>query len=304
LDYFKKHDALAKSLTEVKQCIDKITTFATTKGYRVFWRGQANHEWGLTSSLVRQLTPLTAIDDDLLNRVEQELLDEATGWITELGQAPYSEPLAKLAYLQHHGIPTRLLDFTSDPWKAVFFSADSHDHVDGRVFALMVANADVIGVTPAGTPWRDYSMNEVKIYDPSQAGVVFPRLVAQGGVLAVGRLPSTQPYREVWDDVIKDSRGMLAEEVRRVLSIPFKLSPFKPGEAQPIDAGIATPIGLTFRVHVDKSSIRRDLAGAPGRISPGGTTSTHKSVYPDAAGMATHSTIIQGLRKGVLVLSE
>jgi hypothetical protein len=92
---------------------------------------------------------------------------------------------------------------------------------------------------------------------------------------------------------------LLAEEVRRILSIPFKLSRLgpKPSKAQP-------PIGFTFRIHVDKVSMRRDLAGsgAMRRISPPGRNITHRDVYPDVDGMVRNSAFLRGLANGVLVL--
>jgi FRG domain len=90
-------------------------------------------------------------------------LKEATGWIAELGEAAYAQPLAKMAYLQHHGIPTRLIDFTENPWMAVFFAAESNDGVDGRLFALIVEDSEIMSATPEGTPWRTYGTNVVNL---------------------------------------------------------------------------------------------------------------------------------------------
>ncbi|MCK4593966.1 FRG domain-containing protein [bacterium] len=303
-DYYSECDSRAVTLSDVKNNIDTINEFAQSNGYNVFWRGQANHEWGLVSSLVRKLALAAVVNNALLDRVEQALLDEASRWISDLRDQVYINPLAKLAYLQHNSIPTRLIDFTLKPWMAVFFAAESHDNVDGRIFAIMVNDTDLINVTPQGTPWRTYNTKEVKIYDPNKAGLVFPRLAAQGGVLALGRLPSTKPYRIAYDKFLDKPRSLLAGEVRRILSIPFKLSKFDPASTtSPIPARATTPIGLTFRLHVDKDSIRRDLAGMPGRnISPKSEKATHSIVYPDASGMVAHSKILQGLERGVLVL--
>lgn len=301
-DFYKSCDSVAKSLSEVKANIDKIAQHAADKGYRVFWRGQANHEWGLVSSLMRRLG---AVDDKTLNKVEDKILNEAGDWVSELGQVPYTEPLAKLAYLQHHGVPTRLLDFTSEAWMAVFFAVEGDDEVDGRLFAILVDQASVLPAPPAGTPWRSFGTNEVRVFDPIAAGLNFPRLQAQSGVLVVGRLPSTRPHRKGYDRLLEAERSLLAEEVRRILSVPFKLSRFDPaGPANGVPNGASTPIGLTFRIHVDKESVRRDLAGVGrgNRTSPAATKITHRSVYPDAAGMLSHSKVLRGLDKGVLLI--
>lgn len=303
-DYYRIGEWIADKLSELKSTFDLITAYAQEKNAQVFWRGQADHSWGLVSSLARRLAGTADLDDDLLARVEQALLDEAGDWVADLKTAAYARPLAKLAYLQHHGVPTRLLDFTTNPWVATFFAAETPDNVDGRVFALLVPNDAILEGTPDATPWQNYGQDEIRIFDPSTHGVVFPRLTAQNGVFAVGRLPSTQPYREAHDAVLNAKRALLAEEVRRILSIPFALSPLKAIDVNPrIPNGAVLPIGLTIRLHVDKSSVRRDLAGRSGnRASPAGSSTTHKSVYPDVGGMVTNSALLRGLANGVIVL--
>jgi hypothetical protein len=295
-DYFQSNEAVASNLKELTRYIRLITEYAEQRGLQVFWRGQAHHEWALMSSLARRLAQIAVVDDELMDRIEQALLDESDQWILELKEACYKEPLAKLAYLQHHGVPTRLLDFTSNPWFATFFAAESHDDSDGRLFALLVRENDVLPKTPRDTPWRSYKTNQIKIYDPAQAGIVFSRLQAQKGVLAVGRLPSTQPHRLAHDPVLGAKRSLLAEEVRRLLSIPFKLSPLMHlNGLVSVPPGATSPVGLTIRLHIDKESLRR-------KLSRGMHRATHRTMYPDVGGMVTHSTVIRGLARGVIVV--
>ncbi|HWU53415.1 MAG TPA: FRG domain-containing protein [Tahibacter sp.] len=223
-DYYKAFDKIIASLTELRTQIDAIDQFARDQNLRVFWRGQLDHRWGLTSSLVRKLSVAAVPDDVLLNKVEERIVNDSLEWVSALQIPPYDAgPLAQLAYMQHHGVPTRLLDFTRNPWVAVFFAVETGDDIDGRVFAILVEENALITGVPPGYPWRTYGTDEIKIWDPVPDGIAFPRLVAQSGVLAVGRLPSTQPHRAAWDSEINDERSLLAEEVRRIMSIPIKL---------------------------------------------------------------------------------
>jgi hypothetical protein len=194
--------------------------------------------------------------------------------------------------------PTRLLDFTTNYWMAMFFACEGMDHTDGRVFAHFSDKTDILQTVPTGYPWRNYSTDKIVMLDPIASKVVFPRIKAQSGYLAVGRLPSTKPFCRGMDPIIKKRRNMLAEEIRRILSIPFRL-----GGKLPL-AAHKKAMGLTFRIHVDKESVRRDLAGnASGmRISPKGSSITHESVYPDAAGMVACSNFLKGLSKGVVIV--
>jgi hypothetical protein len=64
-DYYDDNgDVVATTLSEVKSFVDAIDTHGNSKGWRVFWRGQANHEWGLISSLARALSVDGAVVDD------------------------------------------------------------------------------------------------------------------------------------------------------------------------------------------------------------------------------------------------
>lgn len=298
-NYYQAHDEIVASLTDLVAKIRRIEEYAASHGLQLYWRGQKDNTWGLTSSLVRQLAVPGVPDDLMLNRVEDRLLADAEAWVADLQAPPLDEALSRLAYMQHHGVPTRLIDFTRDPWVALFFAVEGADAVDGRLFALLIEPSALLSTIPPGTPWRSYRTNEIRMFDPAIAGIKFPRLVVQSAVLAVARLPSTQPHRATFDPVLNKSRSMLAEEVRRIMSIPLKLS-----GTNPIPPGAASPIGLTLRIHVDKESVRRDLASdRKGRRVCGNKTEiSHRTMYPDVAGLAANSALLRGLAKGVLLL--
>lgn len=98
------------------------------------WRGQASTSWKLETSLHFQ-SRKSGLD---VNRWESTLTNEF------LAQAPsradFVDPRGSRAHwlvmMRHHGLPTRLLDWTWSPLTAVYFAVTSHPHEDAFVWTL------------------------------------------------------------------------------------------------------------------------------------------------------------------------
>lgn len=89
------------------------------------FRGQADAEWPLESSLTRYLKTFGGAQDDWLAR-ERKILHhfqrKAHLLVPRTPEA--GETLEWLALMQHHGAPTRLLDFPWSPYVAAFFALE------------------------------------------------------------------------------------------------------------------------------------------------------------------------------------
>ncbi len=132
----------ATSLDNLMTAISRIGTL--TPGRRYVWRGVADWTWDVHSSIQRFILDhaprldhrsaedVRALELAFVQMARDRGLDEA-GQMSEQ---------AVIASLQHHGIPTRYLDVTSDPMTALWFATDkandSGRDASGAVFAFDV----------------------------------------------------------------------------------------------------------------------------------------------------------------------
>lgn len=91
------------------------------------FRGQANSEWGLTPGIERLLPtrckwPGQAFFSQM-EKMAQDDFKRGVHHFLEHDDLP-STDLAWLSLMQHHGTPTRLLDFTQSPFVSLYFATD------------------------------------------------------------------------------------------------------------------------------------------------------------------------------------
>ncbi|MEU4347079.1 FRG domain-containing protein [Streptomyces sp. NPDC023838] len=173
----------------------------------IFYRGQSNADHGLSSSLFRVLsTSVSKVTEYRMARVEEHILQVMRG--QGLGRLMTDGQL--LGLLQHHGIPTRLIDVSKSPLEALFFAVD-HDHdLDGRLFLIQLhpndgGEIDAIDLSDQHQlEWADAARGEryaksswtgrVAVIDPRDLD---PRMRAQRGCFLVGGLIASYSRRQM-----------------------------------------------------------------------------------------------------------
>lgn len=100
------------------------------------YRGQANANWGLQSSLERILH-CNWIDEEIGKFEDISIMQFKSKF--HLYDKENIQPDSKLAWLsimQHYGVPTRLLDFTESPYVALYFALEYYDPLLSNSLAL------------------------------------------------------------------------------------------------------------------------------------------------------------------------
>jgi hypothetical protein len=103
------------------------------------YRGQKEESWGLTPSLTRELNRVCEEETAMIDR-EKELLrsfKKAAHLYLDSRHLPATNGLMGWwATMQHHGAPTRLLDWTKSFFVALYFAAEDASTQDGAVWCL------------------------------------------------------------------------------------------------------------------------------------------------------------------------
>lgn len=259
----------ASNRDQLLRTIGRVSTLARGRVYA--WRGQSSASWDLSSSLYRHLRTRTreSPTEADLAATEQRILREARnyGLGRDLGSSNTDAHL--LASLQHHGIPTRLIDMTSNPYTALWFACQ--EAPDDAVGASVLFAIDVTEFAWAHS--FDHQMLATWDDRGDPMGASYSRLKA----LSRKRSRPFRLYPAVPDDRMRAQEGYFIGSAvpaypRIQLAPDLEFGAIKPPGAEMLDRlvnepdrGVGRPGNLPFlAVVIDKrvkASMRDPLKG-------------------------------------------
>src|SRR5581483_7280721 len=258
-DYWDSYEHEVSTLAAFLEAVQTISAFQSATDARFVWRGAADADWPLYSSLARRFWEINgrAPTESDLRLFESAVIDEARQW--GLDWHPGGGRLTALellAALQHYGVPTRLLDFTFNPLIALWFAVEKYDEVDGRVFAIDISPRLVGREFTAGSNpwWLAAPPSSVDAWATESWAWVPPpfesRIVHQQGCFLAGGVPSTTPPRNA--RINGEWQLLRVDEIHRCMSLPFRLINYNRAMAatqnRPLRGGKPQARAFTLRV--------------------------------------------------------
>jgi hypothetical protein len=146
------------------------------------YRGHGDAEWKLLPSIARFKNYVEDGYDRIID-LEQHLIDQYLRYSVPVQDIRGLAFIEQLIHCQHYGLPTRLLDWSTNPLKALYFAVEN-PQLDSRDAAVHVFQ-------PSGWWEGTKHMNELKTLRAFFPELLNERLSAQDGCFISFPLPET-----------------------------------------------------------------------------------------------------------------
>ncbi|WP_081786149.1 FRG domain-containing protein [Halomonas sp. BC04] len=127
---------IVQNVTSMEELFSIVNRFPNPYIYR----GHSNSSWSLRSTLERGCG--NNFNKEFAGNYEKHACEEFSSRFHLYDKENVSPKslLEWLALMQHYGVPTRLLDFTSSPYAALYFALEDYDKINRPDMALYCLN--------------------------------------------------------------------------------------------------------------------------------------------------------------------
>lgn len=142
------------------------------------FRGHTKSSYTLTPSIGRYRKKSIERGYDL-EKKERDILSIFEAEYRQYLNTPHNSKWELLALAQHHGLPTRLLDWTLSPLVALYFAVEKNQGEDASIYTLDHDDWIYGERTKEADP---FSIESVFVYMPNH---ITPRIRAQQGIFTI-----------------------------------------------------------------------------------------------------------------------
>ena len=123
---------MSEKITNIESFLNQLPRLNEKLEGNFFYRGQSDFSFVLTPSVIRGNR--IQKEHEIYSIIQTECAHEFDNTLS------HSEVLSKM---QHYGVPTRLLDITSNALVALYFACESNPSKDGVVYVIKINNENI-----------------------------------------------------------------------------------------------------------------------------------------------------------------
>lgn len=121
------------NIKSIADFITELQNIPKPRGNELYFRGHSDFEYKLAPSIYRN----SKLISNEHNLFKEFILRTPTDFLNE------KSALEKLVKMQHYGLPTRLLDLTTNALVSLYFACDGNDKKDGEVIIFKIPKSDI-----------------------------------------------------------------------------------------------------------------------------------------------------------------